>query len=72
VACQFNILLLGIAGDHARHQHPCRLRDGADRVPGRKAPFRPTLIVMLVPSTALVLLIFLELSAVRPIGNPPR
>ena len=38
--------------------------------PGRKALLAATLIVMLVPSTALVLPIFLELSAVRLIGNP--
>ncbi len=38
--------------------------------PGRKALLALTLIVMLVPSTALVLPIFLELSAVRLIGNP--
>lgn len=37
---------------------------------GRKALLAATLIVMLVPSTALVLPIFLELSAVRLIGNP--
>lgn len=38
--------------------------------PGRKALLATTLIVMLVPSTALVLPIFLELSAVKLIGNP--
>ncbi len=38
--------------------------------PGRRALLALTLIVMLVPSTALVLPIFLELSAVRLIGNP--
>ena len=38
--------------------------------PGRKALLALTLIVMLVPSTALVLPIFLELSAVHLIGNP--
>lgn len=37
---------------------------------GRKALLAVTLIVMLVPSTALVLPIFLELSAVKLIGNP--
>ncbi|MDP3316147.1 MAG: carbohydrate ABC transporter permease, partial [Devosia sp.] len=37
---------------------------------GRKALLAATLIVMLVPNTALVLPIFLELSAVRLIGNP--
>ena len=37
---------------------------------GRKALPATTLIVMLVPSTALVLPIFLELSAVHLIGNP--
>ena len=37
---------------------------------GRKALLATTLIVMLVPSTALVLPIFLELSAVHLIGNP--
>ncbi len=37
---------------------------------GRKLLLATTLIVMLVPSTALVLPIFLELSAVRLIGNP--
>jgi multiple sugar transport system permease protein len=37
---------------------------------GRKALLAATLIVMLVPSTALVLPIFLELSAVKLIGNP--
>lgn len=37
---------------------------------GRKTLLAATLIVMLVPSTALVLPIFLELSAVRLIGNP--
>ena len=37
---------------------------------GRKTLLAVTLIVMLVPSTALVLPIFLELSAVRLIGNP--
>ena len=38
--------------------------------PGRKTLLMTTLVVMLVPSTALVLPIFLELSAVRLIGNP--
>lgn len=38
--------------------------------PGRKALLATTLVVMLVPGTALVLPIFLELSAVRLIGNP--
>ncbi|MDB5586433.1 MAG: transporter permease [Devosia sp.] len=37
---------------------------------GRRALLAATLIVMLVPSTALVLPIFLELSAVKLIGNP--
>lgn len=37
---------------------------------GRRALLATTLIVMLVPSTALVLPIFLELSAVKLIGNP--
>jgi len=37
---------------------------------GRKALLATTLIVMLVPSTALVLPIFLELSAVHLIGSP--
>jgi len=37
---------------------------------GRKTLLAATLIVMLVPSTALVLPIFLELSAVKLIGNP--
>lgn len=38
--------------------------------PGRRALLAVTLIVMLVPSTALVLPIFLELSAVHLIGSP--
>ena len=38
--------------------------------PGRRTLLALTLVVMLVPSTALVLPIFLELSAVRLIGNP--
>jgi len=38
--------------------------------PGRKALLALTLVVMLVPGTALVLPIFLELSAVRLIGSP--
>lgn len=38
--------------------------------PGRRALLAVTLIVMLVPGTALVLPIFLELSAVHLIGNP--
>lgn len=38
--------------------------------PGRKTLLALTLVVMLVPSTALVLPIFLELSAVRLIGSP--
>lgn len=37
---------------------------------GRRALLALTLIVMLIPSTALVLPIFLELSAVHLIGNP--
>ncbi|MEQ1770697.1 MAG: carbohydrate ABC transporter permease [Devosia sp.] len=37
---------------------------------GRRALLAATLIVMLVPSTALVLPIFLELSALKLIGNP--
>ena len=37
---------------------------------GRKVLLATTLIVMLVPSTALVLPIFLELTAIRLIGNP--
>lgn len=37
---------------------------------GRRALLAATLVVMLVPSTALVLPIFLELSAVKLIGNP--
>jgi multiple sugar transport system permease protein len=37
---------------------------------GRKALLATTLVVMLVPGTALVLPIFLELSAVKLIGNP--
>lgn len=37
---------------------------------GRKLLLVATLVVMLVPSTALVLPIFLELSALRLIGNP--
>jgi multiple sugar transport system permease protein len=38
--------------------------------PGRKTLLAVTLIVMLVPSTALVLPIFLELSAVHLVGSP--
>lgn len=38
--------------------------------PGRALLLATTLVVMLVPSTALVLPIFLELSAVKLIGNP--
>lgn len=38
--------------------------------PGRRTLLLTTLVVMLVPSTALVLPIFLELSAVRLIGSP--
>lgn len=38
--------------------------------PGRRALLAVTLIVMLVPGTALVLPIFLELSALHLIGNP--
>ncbi len=38
--------------------------------PGRRALLAVTLIVMLIPSTALVLPIFLELSAVRLVGSP--
>ena len=38
--------------------------------PGRRALLAITLVVMLVPGTALVLPIFLELSAVHLIGNP--
>lgn len=38
--------------------------------PGRKALLLVTLIVMLIPNTALVLPIFLELSAVKLIGSP--
>jgi multiple sugar transport system permease protein len=38
--------------------------------PGRRTLLVTTLVVMLVPSTALVLPIFLELSAVKLIGNP--
>jgi multiple sugar transport system permease protein len=38
--------------------------------PGRRALLALTLIVMMVPGTALVLPIFLELSAVHLIGNP--
>lgn len=38
--------------------------------PGRRALLATTLVVMLVPGTALVLPIFLELSAVKLIGNP--
>ena len=37
---------------------------------GRKALLATTLIVMMIPNTALVLPIFLELSAVKLIGNP--
>jgi multiple sugar transport system permease protein len=37
---------------------------------GRRVLLATTLIVMLIPNTALVLPIFLELSAVRLIGNP--
>jgi len=37
---------------------------------GRRALLAVTLIVMLVPSTTLVLPVFLELSAVKLIGNP--
>jgi len=37
---------------------------------GRRALLALTLVVMLVPSTALVLPVFLELSAVKLIGNP--
>ncbi len=37
---------------------------------GRKTLLAVTLVVMLVPSTALVLPIFLELSAMKLIGNP--
>jgi len=37
---------------------------------GRRALLALTLIVMLIPSTALVLPIFLELSAVHLVGNP--
>jgi multiple sugar transport system permease protein len=39
--------------------------------PGRKTLLALTLIVMLVPGTALVLPIFLELSALKLIGSPP-
>jgi multiple sugar transport system permease protein len=38
--------------------------------PGRKTLLAVTLIVMLIPNTALVLPIFLELSALRLIGSP--
>jgi multiple sugar transport system permease protein len=38
--------------------------------PGRKTLLAVTLVVMLVPSTALVLPIFLELSAVHLVGSP--
>jgi multiple sugar transport system permease protein len=38
--------------------------------PGRRALLAMTLVVMLVPGTALVLPIFLELSAAHLIGNP--
>ncbi len=38
--------------------------------PGRRLLLATTLIVMLIPSTALVLPIFLELSAVKLIGSP--
>jgi multiple sugar transport system permease protein len=38
--------------------------------PGRKMLLAVTLIVMLIPSTALVLPIFLQLSAVKLIGSP--
>ena len=38
--------------------------------PGRRILLAVTLIVMLIPSTALVLPIFLELSAVKLIGSP--
>ncbi|MGX5682264.1 carbohydrate ABC transporter permease [Schumannella luteola] len=38
--------------------------------PGRRILLAVTLIVMLIPSTALVLPIFLELSAVRLVGSP--
>ena len=38
--------------------------------PGRRLLLATTLIVMLVPGTALVLPIFLELSAMKLIGNP--
>jgi multiple sugar transport system permease protein len=38
--------------------------------PGRRALLALTLVVMMVPGTALVLPIFLELSAVKLIGNP--
>ncbi len=38
--------------------------------PGRKTLLALTLVVMLVPATALVLPIFLELSAVKLIGSP--
>jgi len=38
--------------------------------PGRRLLLMATLIVMLVPGTALVLPIFLELSAMKLIGNP--
>lgn len=38
--------------------------------PGRKTLLALTLVVMLVPATALVLPIFLELSAMRLIGSP--
>ncbi len=37
---------------------------------GRQALLAMTLVVMLIPNTALVLPIFLELSAVHLIGNP--
>lgn len=38
--------------------------------PGRRILLAVTLVVMLIPSTALVLPIFLELSAVRLVGSP--
>ena len=53
-----------------RRQHPGRLRAGADRVPAAQALLVLTLVVMLIPSTALVLPIFLELNTVGLIGSP--
>jgi multiple sugar transport system permease protein len=60
----------GRVGDHPRRDDPCRLCARVDRFQASPPLLVATLLVMLIPNTALVLPIFLEINAVHLVGTP--